>query len=383
MLNSLKTIAKRSPWPWLFAGLLTGILMTCGLEFHAQQQRQQQQDQYYGKALATMASRQAVDATLNHDLVSLQVILRDIAQNPRVANATIHDVENHLLVQAGAALPRGSEQSTLDFTAPITFHDTIAGYVTIALTPVLPPLFSRPILGTLGALLLGLLISLLQAWRTPPPAQASAAVPAPAASAPAEQMPVTAPAGGDQPTVELRLHLLNINKLARQISTTLLRQLLQNLQQHISDANRLYGGQLIQTDAESVSLRFSAATLSSARLNAICSARLICELHNQHTGIHLQIAATLVSLHLQQPLWKQLGKVAQRSHDLMPAQLPPGVLLVTRDLVDDKNVEAQVGLSVLNDHWFIVTELQPPYCELLDKQLRHLQNRVAPMMSPQ
>lgn len=381
MFDSLLLPFRQSPWPALFSGLLAGIIVTCGLQYVSQQQRQQLQDLYYGKALATMASRQAVDATLNHDLVSLQVILRDIAQNPRVETATIRDVENHLLVQAGAAPDHNETGNSLEFTAPITFHDTISGYVAVTLSADNNPAIDQPSIAALVLCLCGLLISLLRNTNPIPEAEAqtSSEATAPLNPAPAED-PAKLADTGQEAVVELRLHLLNLNKLARQISTTLLRQLLHNLQQHITDTSRLYGGQLVQTDAESLCLRFNASDTSTARLNAICSARLICELHNQHTGIHLQIAATLVGVDLHAPLWKQLGKVAQRSHDMMPTQLPAGVLLITRDLAEDATAESQINLSLLNDHWYIVTELQPPYCDLLDKQLQHLQHRLAPMM---
>ena len=56
----------------------------------------------YGQSLANLAAKRAVDATLNHDLVSLQVVLQDVVDNPRTLLASIHDVENNLLVQAGS-----------------------------------------------------------------------------------------------------------------------------------------------------------------------------------------------------------------------------------------------------------------------------------------
>ncbi len=93
-----------------------------------------QQNQNYGAALARMAAQQAVDATLNHDLVSLQVILQDVVANPGAVLATIHDVENNLLVQAGDAQAVQISGIPVEaHTTPITLHDSIAGYVTVTL----------------------------------------------------------------------------------------------------------------------------------------------------------------------------------------------------------------------------------------------------------
>ena len=97
MIQTVSALIRRSPWLLLGIGLLAGMLSSTYLQVQHQQTIVTKQDQHYGEALASLAARQAVDATLNHDLVSLQVILRDIAENPRIENATIHDVENRLL----------------------------------------------------------------------------------------------------------------------------------------------------------------------------------------------------------------------------------------------------------------------------------------------
>ena len=132
MITTLASAFHRNAWLPLCLGLLVGLIAASALYSHQQQQLLESQDQDYGRALSTLAARQAVDATLNHDLVSLQVILRDIASNGRVVNATIHDVENRLLVQAGDSASPGS-LGLRNFSAPVTFHDSVAGHVTITL----------------------------------------------------------------------------------------------------------------------------------------------------------------------------------------------------------------------------------------------------------
>ncbi|HEY7774567.1 MAG TPA: hypothetical protein VIC26_15390 [Marinagarivorans sp.] len=87
----------------------------------------------YGANLASMAAKSAVDATLNHDLVSLQVVLKDVAQSPHVVFATIHDVEDNLLVQAGEAVSPHRMSDLLSFSSAIGFQQNVAGRVTVHL----------------------------------------------------------------------------------------------------------------------------------------------------------------------------------------------------------------------------------------------------------
>ena len=80
-----------------------------------------------------MAAKAAVDATLNHDLVSLQVTLQDALQSPKVSFATLHDVENNLLVQAGEGFSLNEQRIAASFSAPISYQQSVAGYVTVYL----------------------------------------------------------------------------------------------------------------------------------------------------------------------------------------------------------------------------------------------------------
>lgn len=92
----------------------------------------------YGQSMANLAANRAVDATLNHDLVSLQVILQDVIDNPRTLLASIHDVENHLLVQAGTTKALNTASQPRSFSAPIPLQDSIAGYVTVNIESQMP-----------------------------------------------------------------------------------------------------------------------------------------------------------------------------------------------------------------------------------------------------
>jgi uncharacterized membrane protein affecting hemolysin expression len=96
---------------------------------------------------------------LSHDLVSMQVTLKDIAKNPGVESATIHDLDNRLLVQAGESPGLNQVVAThQNFTAPITLHDSVAGYVTVTLDIAPGPQEKRLwlLLGCIATLLIAL-----------------------------------------------------------------------------------------------------------------------------------------------------------------------------------------------------------------------------------
>ena len=90
------------PRCFLAIGLLVGLL-SCRRPAHSGARSRASFDCRLRPILANLAAKRAVDATLNHDLVSLQqVVLQDVVDNPRTLLASIHDVENNLLVQAGS-----------------------------------------------------------------------------------------------------------------------------------------------------------------------------------------------------------------------------------------------------------------------------------------
>lgn len=121
--------------------------------------------QRFGEALAGFAANAAVDAALNHDLVSLQVVLQDVAQSPRVALAQIHDVENNLLVQSGIGpSPHHLAQMPL-YQTPISYQQSVIGTVSVYLERVVSPARPAPWQYALLALvLLSVVGSLLAGW---------------------------------------------------------------------------------------------------------------------------------------------------------------------------------------------------------------------------
>ena len=132
----------------------------------AAKHEQQEWQSTYGRTLAVLTAKSAIDATLNHDLVSLQVVLQDTALSRYVSLATIHDVENKLLVQAGEDPSQHLLKHLPAFSAAISFQQNIAGYVTVYLdNPPATKHFQGVMLGGLFLLLLIAGLSLLDNFR--------------------------------------------------------------------------------------------------------------------------------------------------------------------------------------------------------------------------
>ncbi len=126
----IKFVAPLSRKATFFIGVTVGILLLYLLLLRSADKLIDQQNSTYGQSLANAAARESVEDLFHQDLVSMRANLQSVVDNPGVLTATIYDVENNLVVQAGKSQPEG-----IDFSAPITIHESLAGYVTIKLNP--------------------------------------------------------------------------------------------------------------------------------------------------------------------------------------------------------------------------------------------------------
>jgi hypothetical protein len=198
----------------------------------------------YGQSMANLAANRAVDATLNHDLVSLQVILQDVIDNPRTLLASIHDVENHLLVQAGSTKALNTANQPRAFSAPIPLQDSIAGYVTVNIESQMPEikLLYYSFAAMCSLLVIVALLSLLN--RTGPifskieiePSTESIEAPPPA-----EEIKTEPPA--QEFTAKLCWQWQNLATLRQQISAERLEQLFNQVELILVEAVKIVGAQ--------------------------------------------------------------------------------------------------------------------------------------------
>jgi uncharacterized membrane protein affecting hemolysin expression len=228
---------------YLAIGLLLGLLSCAAVLRSVERGQEQMLIADYGQSLANLAANRAVDATLNHDLVSLQVILQDVVDNPRTLLASIHDVENHLLVQAGSTKALTHSAAMRSFSAPIPLQDSIAGYVTVNIESQMPEI--KPLYYSFSAVCsLLVIVAILSFLNRSGPILRPVIVPpmlAPADAAASEEEPKTEPAPIF--TAYLCLHWQNLSTLRQQISAERLEQLFNRVELILVETVKLTGTQ--------------------------------------------------------------------------------------------------------------------------------------------
>ena len=116
--------------------LIFGILMialTLGMCFVVRSEidaASSHQADSIGQLLSEQTSSAATDMLVTGDRLSLNVLLKQLVQNPYVTEANIYSIDNRRIARAS------SQQSTPEgkiYSAPIHYQDVIAGYVRLSL----------------------------------------------------------------------------------------------------------------------------------------------------------------------------------------------------------------------------------------------------------
>lgn len=369
----------RTPLFLVSVTALICLLFTAGLLRQQHQERLEIRTTQYGQALANLAAKQATEATINHDLVSLQVILSDIARNPDILNATVHDVDNRLLVQAGSS-PDAADWEERDhqpFTASITLQDSIAGYVTVnidtqALYEQFDDTWLMAMLGLAGAMVALSIINHRQQFYREVAEQNAAADHS-------DEPPAARPPAEDDICVTLHLRCRNWPALRQQLSATLRQQLFDELQRHLGGINALYAGRIVLADSDLLELEFRGDEIGNTTFRAICAAQLLFLLLEQSSaGIRLHYAGavyatskgTALNLYLQQSQHRRQLSQTLTQHAGDEKLLLDSQHCATSQLL--QRLETSEGL--VEDQWLLISSLRPSYQGLLDKQARQLQS---------
>ncbi|CAD5106531.1 AhpA/YtjB family protein [Zestomonas carbonaria] len=152
-------IASHSLLLVALALLIYALVM--GLQF---KQAMQQQADALGQALTAQTAASATELLVSNDILSLNVLLNNLAKNPLVAHAAIYSVDNRILAEAGSR-PKQNMLGESDglFSTPITFQEVIAGHLRISLDMQQfqqPMTISLQSMGLLSLILLALTLSL-------------------------------------------------------------------------------------------------------------------------------------------------------------------------------------------------------------------------------
>lgn len=379
-------LAVKMPIPNLASyslGALSGLLIFVLMFFPSAHDAKQKQADSYGNALAKTAARRGVDAAFGSDLVGLRVILQDSVENPDVRVATVHDVENNLLVQAGE-VPYYAQKSDMMFTSPIILHDSIAGYVTVILstTPSLSP-FNSMLIGF--CLLLFLAIAAWSLWQHESlgfyiptwwktlknidlKEQTHAAQDRNTAnlnSNDVSKAPLNELEHGSSETAMIHMGyaavgIKNIASLKQQLNGEVFRATFTAIESKVADVMNLYGGVDYQWLGDRYLLSFSSnESESEAIFHAACSAYLILELSSLIQNIPLDMSASV-------------SNTPKLAND---GSLPLTGLCTDQDGARSASLSARVELiEYEEDHSrMLIIGFNQPYKALLENQRRQLE----------
>lgn len=387
MLLQNGLLLLRTPLFLISVTALISLLLSASIFQQQQHDLLDQRNAHYGKALAALAASQATDATLNHDLVSLQVTVRDVADNPDVINTTIHDVENQLLVQAGTApVNRGflSDQSHA-YSAPITFQDSIAGHVTVTLDT--QSLYDQQqdtwLIGLIGLSIALMVLSVLNLRKKGEEIEKPDAIEPESNALELNENPTLPPRrqiSNGSVLISLNLFCLNQQQLKTQLSSALRQQLQKDLERYLSGINTIYSGQITAADEQLIELQFHGDDMESTVFRAVCAAQLLFTLlQPSHSGIQLSFAAAITRLEQNPTLSAHIEqtRIKQQQIELL-GNLSARELLLDSDtcITSQLSQRLQCADSLIDDTWLLVQGLHSGYQTLIDKQagqLNHFQ----------
>jgi uncharacterized membrane protein affecting hemolysin expression len=357
--------------------LLLIVLGTFGAwaYIHNSEQNQREQIGHYGQVLANSAARQAVNATLQQDLVSLQAILLEVGQYPSVIGATIHSVENKLLVQSGFKPNQEIHGRRYQFSAPIALHNNVAGYLEVTLdVPRHNERDYRFFMLWMAAIFFSLLViwwSIQRQWW----AQLKDKLPSTSeiVTAVVEKMPTIndipepEPELPKQVSVRLSLDIVNMGKLYQQLSSESFASVLRRFEKQLQGVLNLYSGQRQMLSGETLIIDFTGEAFYECSFRAVCAAQLLNSLTAKSPSPRLHLAAAVHELSAPVSSNKSLLKdfVVQHNNHLKPDK---GEILISQRLIDN---DLQEHLDIVSDSGKLVG-LKVPYASLLAKQEEQL-----------
>lgn len=335
------------------------------------EKNQQEQRHNYGQLLANSGARQAVTPTMEQDMVSLQSILLELNQYPGVIGASIHNVENKLLVQSGFKPNQIIEGKRYQYSAPIALHNNLVG--TLSVTLDLPNHTERDYLffmiwisSVFTALgILGWSIQ-RQWWRQLKEKMPSASA---IVTAVVEKMPSIADIPEPEPelptqvSVRLSIEVTNLNKLYQQLNSEIFASILRRFDKQLQSVLNLYSGQRQMLSGETLLIDFTGDNFQECCFRAACVAQLISNLTQKSQSPRLHLAAAIHELSGPVNDSKSLLKdfVVQNNNYLKPDK---GEILISQHLIDN---ELQERLDLLPDSGKLIA-IKEPYQGLLDNQ---------------
>lgn len=339
--------------------VLLGLLGSL-LYWHYSQANAESERAIYGQALASSAAQRAVSPTLSQDLISLQVILQELDEYPHVIGATVHDVENQLLVQSGYSSGELAQREHQSYSAAITMHDNVAGYLRVA---VQAPQATGGDHQFFAFWTLLVLMAAAAPWLTrflfhyqrlagnteveTTPTEEEALLPIEATE-----------------SLRLKLELTNLPLLYQQLNQESFTQLVERFEYQLKGVLTLYSGKRKLLSEHRLLIDFEGTDSADCALRALCSAQLLKQLSDANPGPKLRLSAHI------QPL-PESGSLAQEfmTQHSPGTDRPQAAVFITPELVD-ASLSQHLEIDAASGR---LLEIKSPYKALLDKQRQQLQ----------
>lgn len=383
----------------------------------------------FGTTLARQLAQSSVDALVRGDLVSLRAQLEKITDVEHVLDATVYDINDQVLAEAGEPPAQLPESAIRAFPAMITFQDSIAGKVVVRVnaSPTLRQknwLYGYLVCSLLLALGLTILVSkalekkalqhyeelvdqlnrVLSSTSTLPPiTEAVPRWPAVISSLASinlhiqdlEQLTPSLNLRPDpkymyKPTegsyAELMIECCNLEQLQKQLHHRELHKLLDNFEEQLTKASKLYNANHVSTPGNHVLLRFLVNDVNDASLQAICCAVLVSGLLDANPA-ESTMSVTLDlryvvrwHAHDDRPLPELVRNhllVAEHNEMLQLSRMAKrGEIIVTKGIKQSPAVAEHVKLDLASDDadsdYYRVQRISDGYQRLLEQQITQL-----------
>lgn len=383
----------------------------------------------FGNTLARQIAQSSVDAMVRGDFVSLRAQLDRMTEVEQVLEVGVYDINNQVLAEAGERPAWLPESAIRDFSATITFQDSVAGKVIVRINA--RPVTSQKnwLYGYLACSLviaLGLTFLVSRAFERTARQHyeelidklnavlASTSTLAPLGSLQPrwhemissldslnlhiqdlEQLTPSLNLRPDpkfiyKPTegsyAELMIECQNFSRLQQQLHHRELQKLLDNLEEQRAKAAKLYHANNVHSPGNHIVLRFLVNDVHDASLQAICCALLIAGLlranpseSNMSVTLDLRFVIRWHA-HDERPLSElahnHLLSAEHEEMQRMSHMIRHSEIIVTKDIKRSPAVAEHVKMELLNSDsdvdYYRVLRISDNYRKLLEQQIGQL-----------
>lgn len=301
-------------------------------------------------------------------------MLSELIEQAPMQQATIYDLHNQAIVQAGETGPG------FDYSASITFQDSIAGYavITVSSASMAGPgilawqllMLSMILTGFVYASALPLARYTTKPTRQPDADTRFAEVPA-GRNIGHGQAAISTPVVKDQLAITDRA-LLHIN-ITQPLDSTAMgqrhEQAAQWLKTQLVDICRLYEGQLRSHGANCFVAAFYNTDEDNYPFRALCGASLTKQLLDEQTVLQCELGLTLdrqqdnISDSHEQEVIDTAADRARKS---------PGQLVSGPDFIEHHSIKDRVETRLIDPSTIVISAIKQPYHSLLERQLSTL-----------